>query len=102
MIKIECEESDLSALLDIIQAESEVKGRLAQKAVELEKRIESMSYGQAVPIGCRPEKIEELLEAAKTGADSKITIIKLVRDLTGVQLIVAKDMIERVYGKATQ
>ena len=93
----------MSAVLDIIE---KIKVLTALELVELKKGIEEtfdVSAAAAAPVmmmggGAAAEAVEEKTEfdaiLTEVPADKKITILKAVREITGLGLKEAKDLVE--------
>jgi large subunit ribosomal protein L7/L12 len=94
----------MSVVADIIE---KMKGLTALELVELKKGIEEtfdVSAAAAAPVmmmgggGAAAEAVEEKTEfdaiLTEVPADKKITILKIVRELTGLGLKEAKDLVE--------
>jgi large subunit ribosomal protein L7/L12 len=94
----------MSVVADIIEI---MKGLTALELVELKKGIEEtfdVSAAAAAPVmmmgggGAAAEAVEEKTEfdaiLTEVPADKKITILKIVRELTGLGLKEAKDLVE--------
>jgi large subunit ribosomal protein L7/L12 len=94
----------MSVVADIIE---KMKGLTALELVELKKGIEEtfdVSAAAAAPVmmmgggGAAAEVVEEKTEfdaiLTEVPADKKITILKIVRELTGLGLKEAKDLVE--------